>query len=155
MAQKLEVQYIQYYTGGSAAYQLDEAKPRRKKSILPKLPVLKPRVIHVDPLAVAGIVVSSVMLVLMAVGCAQLYEARQQVLQMEDYVLTLQEENAVLIETYETGYDLATVKESALALGMIPVQEANTVTISVEKPQVEQPLTGWQRVCAFLEGLFA
>lgn len=134
MARKLEVQYIQYYTDGSAARRLEDPKPKRKRSLLPKPQKVKQRVICVDPLAMTGIFLSVVMLVLMVVGCVQLYNTQQQVLRMEEYVVNLQEKNAVLTETYETGYDLETVAKSALALGMIPEDQATTVIISVDKP---------------------
>ncbi|MBO5954057.1 MAG: hypothetical protein J6Q53_08105 [Oscillospiraceae bacterium] len=160
MARKLDIQYIQYYTDGSAARQLEPKTPRKRKSAPPKVRrQKKQQVIYVDPLAMCGIVVSAVMLVLMIVGSVQLYTAQQQAVQMENYVYSLQEKNAVLTHTYETGYDLEQVKNSALALGMVPVEQVQTITIVVDQPEEEinqeVHLSYWERTCAFLEGLFA
>ena len=155
MAHKTEVRYIQYYTDGSAARQLEIRTPRKKKPAMPKARKQKKRVIYIDPLAVGGIFVSAVMLVLMAVGSIQLYAAQQQAVQMERYVAALTEQNRVLSDTYESGYDLETVEEVALALGMIPADQAQTITIQVTEPAVEAETSAWENFWAFLTGIFA
>lgn len=156
MARKTEVRYIQYYTDGSAARQLEIRAPRKKKPAMPKVRRQKKRVIYLDPLAVGGIFVSVVMLVLMAVGSVQLYTARQQAAQMERYVAVLTEQNRVLSDTYESGYDLETVEEVALALGMIPVDQAQTITIRVPETEAAEPESStWENFWAFLTGIFA
>lgn len=156
MARKTEIQYIRYYTDGSAARQLEIRPPRKKRSSLPKVRKQKKRVIYVDPLAVGGIFVSAVMLVLMAVGSFQLYAVQQQASRMESYVAALTEQNQVLSDTYESGYDLETVEEVALALGMIPADQAQTITIRIPEPgAAEEELSAWENFWAFLAGIFA
>lgn len=155
MARKTEIQYIRYYTDGSAARQLEISQPRKKKPALPKARKQKKRVIYLDPLAVGGIFVSAVMLVLMAVGSVRLYAAQQQAMQMERYVAALTAQNQVLSDTYESGYDLETVEEVALALGMIPADQAETITIRIPEPAVEQETSAWENFWAFLAGIFA
>ena len=102
----------------------------------------------------AGIVVSAAMLVLMVVGFLQLRTARQELAQMTNYVNALQAENVRLDEKYHESYDLEMVENAALGLGMIPVEEAQHITIAVEKP-VQQDITLWERISSFLVGLFA
>ena len=158
MARKSDIRYVCYYTDGSAARQLEVKPPVKKKAPIPKARPLKKIVVRIDPVAVGGIVLSAVMLILMLVGSIQLYTTRQQAQQMREYAAYLSEENASLSQTYEEGYDLAEVERSALALGMIPAEEAKNITISVAvpaAPQQEQESGMWARMSAFIEDLFA
>lgn len=155
MARQPEIQYIRYYTDGSAARKPEVRMPRKKKSVLPKAHRQKKRVIYLDPLAVGGIFVSAVMLVLMLVGSIQLYNVQQYSERMEQYVAELSLENKTLSHTYESGYDLEAVEEVALALGMIPEDQAQTITIHVSAPAAEEESSGWENFFAFLAGIFA
>lgn len=134
MARKPDVQYIRFYTDGSAARALDLRKPANRTT-LPKVRKNRVTVIRLDPLAMAGILVSAVMLVLMAVSCFRLIDLQQQTDRMDVYVDTLKEENARLEDTYRAGYDLKDVEEKALALGLIPEEEAQRITVSVTVPE--------------------
>lgn len=154
MARHPEVRYIQYYTDGSAARELQMPAPRRKKSKLPAVRRKKVRVFRVDPLALCGIVMSAVMLVLMVMGCVQLYGLQKENAQMESYVAELSASHADLLHKYETGYDLAAIEEAALAMGMIPAEEANTLTIRVPRP-AEDVADPDENFYAILSGLFA
>ena len=153
MERRKEMRYIQYYVG-SAAPKLILPPAPKKKSSLPKDRKEKTYTFPVDPLALAGIVVSAAMLVLMVVGFLQLRTARQELAQMTNYVNALQAENVRLDEKYHESYDLEMVENAALGLGMIPVEEAQHITIAVEKP-VQQDITLWERISSFLVGLFA
>lgn len=157
MARKSEIQYIRLYTDGSAARRVDFETPQRKsKTRLPK--VQKPRalVIRLDPVALCGIIVACVMFVLMAVGCVLLYDAQQESLRAEQYVRQLQEQNTQLQQAYESGYDLETVEEMALALGMVPQEQARqeTIRIPVEEAQPRQ-LSVWETIGDFFSKLFS
>lgn len=155
MAQRSDIQYIRFYTDGSAARQLQPKAPRKRKKSPVKSAQSKPQVIYLDPLALSGILVSAVMLVLMVIGCVQLLDAQQQALAMENYVASLKIENAELTATYESGYDLEEVEKTALALGMVPVDQVEKITIQLEKPEPVKEPTYWDRACAFFENLFA
>lgn len=154
MAQKPAIQYVRYYTDGSAARQVAPLSSV-KKSLLPKPRKLKRRNIYIDPVATLGIVVAVSMLVLMTVGIFQFRTAQQETADLERYVQQLTQENQLLEETYEASIDLAEVERSALALGMIPKEDAQHVTIQLSAPQIEEPAGFWERVGAFLTGLFA
>ena len=99
MAQQLRVQYVQYYTDGSAARKVEspvpQAAPRKARAKKQKRIV-----IPVDPVSILGILVAAVMLVLMVVGYTQLQNTQQEVQTMEQYVSTLRRENAALQEEY-------------------------------------------------------
>lgn len=155
MARKPDIQYIRYYTDGSAARQLEPKLPKRKKTSSPKVRRQKVRVIHVDPLALGGIVVSAMMLIMMIVGSVQLYTVRQQEQQMRSYVSSLQVENAQLHDTYETGYDIEAYEKAALAMGMVPIEDTTRITIFVSEPEVVAEPTLWEQIWVFFTGLFA
>ena len=74
---------------------------------------------------------------------------------MESYVERLQAQNEALTETYKAGYDLQEVQKMALALGMVPQEQVEHVTISVSVPQIEEAPGTWERFTTFLTGLFA
>ena len=154
MARQLDVQYVRFYTDGSAARKVAPVAPL-KTIKLPKIKKHKRITLHIDPIAIGGIVMAAVMLVLMLVGVAQLASTRQELAQMEDYVQTLQQENVSLEATYEQGYDLQAVERTALALGFVPKDEVMHVTIRVPQPQITEEPGAWEQFYTFLTGLFA
>ena len=154
MAQQTVVQYVSFYTEGSAARKviplvsLDPVKkPKTKKKKLLK--------ILVDPISLAAIVMSFMMLLLMGVGVVQLNAARENTARMAQYVEQLQNENQVLTDRFENELDLEDVERNALALGMIPAEQADTVILRVPTEPVEENPDAWQSVYTFLAALFA
>lgn len=156
MARKSDIQYIQFYTDGSAARQF-ELKPQPQKQPQPQRP--RPRrqkriVVHIDFLAVTGIVVAMVMLVLMISGASGLIRANEQVALAEGYLAEVQNENIQLRQTYCESYDLEEIRAEALEMGMIPAERAQTVMIHVEEmPVAEQTITN--SIWTVLASLFA
>ena len=155
MARKSDIQYVQFYTAGSAARQLD-IKPRQPKK---KLQQTRPRrqkkiVLHVDFIAVAGMLVAGIMLLMMLTGLSGLSKLNQEVTRLEAYLTELESENLELHQTYREGYDIDQIREEALEMGMIPAARATTVTIQVgEQAEVEEsPVSSFW---SFLTGLFA
>ena len=155
MARKPDIQYVRYYTDGSAARQLEVYSPHKKKTAAPRPRKQKGYVIYVDPLAVAGILLAMVMLVTMLVSGIQLVMARQQLSDARAYVTTLTQSNAHLRQTYEESYDLEEVEKSALALGMIPASQATTIFVDVEEEEIVEEPTFWDRLSMKLDELFA
>lgn len=157
MARKPDIQYIRFYTDGSAAKQVQEKDRRQKKYALSKAPrhENKPRVIRIDPLAVGGILISAVMLVLMIAGTVELFSVRNQADQMEQYVAQLYARNIELRSDYESGYDIDEIQRSANALGLVPIADKTvTVCVPVQNVRISQPDV-WQRLSQFFQGLFA
>ena len=153
MARQFDVQYLGGYINGSTACKVETPKPRktaRRHSVKQN----KRIVLRIDPLAIMGTMVACVMLVLLAVGFVKLMDARQELAAMDAYVQTLRQENVALQEEYNAGYDLEHVKNTALALGMVPVEQVQHVTIHVQEPEVA-PVSGWEQIRLFLVGLFA
>ena len=157
MAQKMQVQYIRYYTDGSAARKLAPAVPKRQEEMpLPRERQVKRKVLYIDPLPTVALLLAGLMLVLMVVGYVQLIHARAEITAMEAYVEQLSEKNAELSAQYQEGYDLDRVRQTALALDMVPVQQVHTITIEMPaEPSAPEQVTLWQQLGTFLASLFA
>ena len=154
MARQPDVRYIRLYTDGSAARKMEPTF--LKNTIrLPNAKRKKKLVLRIDPVAVLGVAVAAVMMVLMLVGVVQLSAAQKQEAVMAEYVQTLKTENEVLQNTYNSGYDLGEVEELALALGMVPKEQVQRISIRVAQEE-EAPTPGvWERFCLLLADLFA
>ena len=161
MARKADILYVHhYYTAGSAARKV-AVKAEHKKKPLPlfePLMMAEPDqkvVVKIDPLSMAATLVAVVLVVMMVVSLFQYSAAYQRNVALQEYVYTLEGDQARLDQTYRSGFDLAQVEAQALALGMIPADQAQTITISGEIPAPQQAQTLWQRVGMFLGELFA
>ena len=157
MIQKPEIQYIgQFYVPGSEAKVL--APKRKKKKAKTKLPVARQeqqKIICIDPVALAGIAAAVVLLTVMVLGALQLRDDWNQYETMSRYVSQLNYENAQLEQTYRAGYDLEDIRDKALAIGMVPVEELETRSVTVTISQREPEPTLWDDIVWFFSGLFA
>ena len=157
MNQKPKIQYVgQCYVHGSEARQLQlQEQKRQAKTKLPLARIQKIEKIYVDPVALAGIVVAVVMLVTMVLGAVQIKRDWDRYEQVSAYVSELKKENARLNHAYRLSYDLEDIKSKALAMGLVPKSELETVSITVTVPEREPVLTRSDEIRLFLEGLFA
>lgn len=156
MARVNKVQYVNFYTAGSAAFKYEPTPlPKKKQATLPKLRRKKRIVIHVDPVAAIGVCVAVVLLVMMFSSLAKFAAVQKQEAQMAAYVEQLQAENAALEQKYRSSYDLEEICQIAQGMGMVPVEQAERVQIQVSAPAVEEEPTAWENFCTFLTGLFA
>ena len=153
MARQFDVQYISAYTVGSTARKIEMTKPRNtaRKNAAKRS---KKIVLHIDPVAIMGIMVAGIMLIALTAGVLKLVDARQELVAMDAYVQTLRQENAALQETYDAGCDLESVRQTAQALGMVPIEQVKQVSIQVQTPEPAQH-SGWEQIRLFLVGLFA
>lgn len=157
MVQKPDIQYVdKFYVHGSEARVL-ELRPKKKKTktVLPKFYPNKETVVRIDALSLCAIVVAASMIVLMVVGCFQLKASYERYEVMNDYMISLQNENVKLSEKYYAGFDPVDIGWKAHALGMIPMEEAQTMAISVTIPEEEPAPTLWEDMVWFLKGLLA
>ena len=154
MARQPDVQYIRFYTDGSAARKVAAPAPM-KTMRLPKVKKQLRLILRLDPIAIVSIVMAVVMSVLIFTGVSQLNTAREQTAAMQHYVTSLRADNEILQQTYQEGYDLEEVERMALAIGMIPKDQAQQIPIYVTQEQPEVQLSFWQRIYAFLTGSLA
>ena len=157
MAQKPEIQYIgQFYVHGSEAKKLAQKNEQKKaKTELPQHRFERVRKVYVDPLAIGSILIAAVLLVTMVTGALSLQTAWQDLGIAQQYVYELEIRNSVLSAQYRAGYDLEEVRSAALALGMIPVEEAQTMQLRVTVPAQEPETSRVDELVWFMEGLFA
>ena len=156
MVKKPEIQYIdKFYVYGSEAKVLELKPKRRIKTVLPLFAPDNTIKIAVDPVAIGGILVALALLVALVIGSVQYVQAYRQYRAMVDYVVTEQNLNVELRETYKSQIDLLEIRERALALGMIPREEAPVITIKTELPQREPEMTYWEDFVWLCKGLFA
>lgn len=158
MAMQPDIQYVPFcYVDGTAARKVQH-QPAKKASATPapKRRQAKRKVIAVDPVAIGGIVVAVVMLVMLLAGFAKYTAMQEKNLQMQNYLTSLQLENAQLQQNFESNIDMEYVQDVEDALGMVPAGEANQIQIQVQLPAHEtQQLTLWETFTTFLAGLFA
>jgi len=155
MVQRVDIQYVRFYTQGSAAKKVAPAISVHTGA-LPQVTKRKVQRIYLDPVALLGTAVAVCMLIMMLVGLSGLRAEQAKTEEMVSYVEQLRQENEALHTQYEEECDLERIRETALALGMIPCEEAAHVAIQVSVPQVqEEPANLWQRIGTFLTGLFA
>ena len=157
MARKPDIQYIdKFYVHGSEARVL-ELKPqkRKTKTVLPEAAPVKEKVVKVDLLSLSAIAVAVTMVALMVVGCFQLKAAYNRSAAMSHYVIALQNENVDLTRDYYNGFDAADIEQKALALGMIPKEDALLLKIPGTIPEEAPAPTMWENFTWFMKGLLA
>ena len=157
MVRKPDIQYVdKFYVHGSEARVL-ELKPQKKKAktVLPKFYPTKETVVRVDALSMCALTVAVTLVVLMVVGCFQMKAAYERYEVMNDYVISLQNENVKLQKEYYAGFDAEDIGWKAHALGMIPVEEAQAMTFSAVIAEEEPAPTMWEDMVWFLKGLLA
>ena len=156
MAQKYDILYVNFYTDGTAARQVAPAfpavQPKRKVQTKAK----KKRItVFLDPVAVCSILVAAVLLVMMAVGLNQFQAVREEAQAMEAYVTQLTLQNEELTQKYHSGMNLAEIEQTALALGMVPKDQVQTIPIQVQTLEQQPQQDTWYQIGAFLANLFA
>ena len=155
---KHNIEYIQQFYSHGAEAKVIEFKPVYKDAPKPALPKQEKEpvtTICIDPIAFCGIMVAVVMLVVMIAGLIQFNVICEDHAVMENYVRQLREENVLMTQQYTSGYDLEDVGTAARTLGMIPVEEAQTISIRVHVPVREPEPTFIDNIVWFLSGLFA
>ena len=155
MVRKPDIQYIdKFFVPGAAAPQIKTREDDKQwvKTVQSRKPKLK---ILVDPVALCALVVAAAMIVLMLVGIFQFKAACDAREEVKTYLTQLQNQNARLNHEYNIQVDLADIRSQALALGMVPIEDAQVIHISVEMPEIEPEPSFWDDVVWFFSGLFA
>ena len=155
MERKPEIQYVgQFYVYGSEARQLEEKKRRQARTSLPMAQLEKLEKLYVDPVALLGIAVAIFMVVAMVIG-QQIRKDWAVYNGMSEYVSQLNRENAELSARYRESFDLEDIQKKAVGIGMIPKEDAQTMTVRVRVPEPEAKPTMWEDIVWFWNGLFA
>jgi len=155
MTRQYDIQYVNAYVSGSSALAAERTAPRKRAVKLPTPKRAKKTVIAVDPVTIMGIAVAMVLCVMLLVGWMKLDQANRKAEVMEDYVISLRQQNDQLQRTYEAGCDKTQVREIADAMGMVDISQVKHVQVQVQTPPAEKTPTAWESFCTFLAGLFA
>lgn len=157
MARKPEVQYV-YYTDGSAARALEPAilpSPRRNRARRQNSQVQEQQVIEIEVLPIVCIVICTVMLAVMLFGITQLRDAYVMEAQLEGYVAQLEQVNAERLAEYESSIDIEAVEQKAIALGLVPIEQVQHMTIRVQTPEVVEQQSFFESFISIFAGIFA
>ena len=155
MAMQPEIRYINAYVSGNVAVQPEKMPQKKSSARLPKARKQQKWLIPVDMVAVGGILAAFVLSIMLIVGLVQMNQAQREAQMYKEYALSLQQENKAMQDTYDASYDLQEVRDIALAMGMVPVEQAQHVTMQVVTPEVVQEPTAWASFWAFFLGMFA
>jgi hypothetical protein len=74
---------------------------------------------------------------------------------MHDQVIDLQNQNITLERDFRGGYDPEDIREKALAIGMVSIDQVEVIKITEYVPVEEVESTLWEEISWFLKGLFA
>lgn len=156
MNRKPDIQYIgQFYVYGSEAAAVETEPKKKRKSGLPAARPTEMITVRVDLVAVCGLVVAVAMLMVLAFAVRQYQDACRANETMTDYVIALQNENVALEQEYLSQIDLTEVRDQAVALGMIPRDQAQVIVIHPEVPQREPGMSFWEELVWYFKGWFA
>jgi len=154
---KPEIQYVhQFYVYGSEAPAVKhEQKPRQARTVLPKRKRGEGLKIFVDPVALCGMVIAVAMAALLTLGVMQFNAARQEQQEIRQYLSDLKQSNIQLQQDYRKKYDLAAIEETARAIGLVSVDQLETISVRVTIPMPEPEPSMWDMFLLDLKELFA
>ena len=158
MANRVDIQYIQFYTEGSAAKKIATPAPKKRVQEKPVAKRANRKVIRIDPVAVLSLAVCLALVITLGVGIGKVQQAKQDNLRMAQYVETLSQKSEALAQEYAAGYDLHEIEKTAIALGMVHSDQASHrgVIIQMEAQEQAQPqMNFWQNLVAFFHSIFA
>ena len=155
MAMQPEVRYINAYVSGNVAVQPAKMPQKQSSARLPKAKKQQKWLIQVDLVAIGGIMAAFVLSIMLVVGLVQMNQAKQEATMYREYAMSLKQDNEQMRDTYASEYDMEEVRDIAITMGMVPVEQVEHVTMQVAAPQVVQEPTAWESFWAFFLGMFA
>ncbi len=158
MAGRVDVQYVNFYTDGSAARKIATPRPQKQVQEKPAAKRVKRKVLHLNPVAVFSLVVCLALFITLGVGMSKVQQANEENQRMAQYVEQLSQKSEELSKEYAASYDLHEIEKTALALGMVHGDQASHrgVAVQVEAEAPAQPQMGfWENVMAFFANIFA
>lgn len=158
MASRVDVQYIQFYTEGTAAKKIATPAPKKRVQEKPAAKRARRKVVRIDPVAVLSLAVCLALTITLGLGIGKVQQAKQDNARMAAYVENLTQKSEVLAQEYAAGYDLHEIEKTAMALGMVHSDQASHrgVTIQMADQTPAQPqMNFWQNLVAFFTNIFA
>lgn len=155
MEKKPRIEYVgQFYVHGSEAREL-APKIRKPRTTLPKLNLDKIEKVYVNPVALCGLTVAVIVLIVMIIGGFRLSASWKEYNAASAVLTEVKRENARLDHKFHTSFDVEKVRDEAESKGMIPVSEAQTMSVRVTVPAPVKQRTAIDDFKWFMSGLFA
>ena len=153
MARNGKIEYVRYYNSDSLARNLEPEEPRRARRPKPK-PKAERIPIAFDPVAVFGTAVALAMFVCVVIGFFQINGVNDRLADMERQISTLKSQQYALEKEYASEIDLEEIRQTALAMGLVPVDSVRHITITVPEPVEEPSVPWWQELWLDFKSMF-
>ena len=158
MASRVDIQYIQFYTEGSAAKKIATPLPKKRVAEKSVARRAKRKVIRIDPVAILSLAVCLALAITLGLGIGKVQQAKQDNARMAAYVESLTQKSETLAQEYAAGYDLHEIEKTALALGMVHNDQASHRGVSIQmetETSVQPQMNFWQNLVVFFHSIFA
>ena len=155
MAMQPEVRYINAYVSGNIALQPEKMPQKKSSTRLPKARKQQKWLIQVDMVAVGGILAAFVLSIMLIVGLVQMNQAQREARIYKEYAMSLKQDNAQMRDTYASEYNLDEIRDIAITMGMVPVEQVEHMTMQVVTPEKAEEPTAWESFWTFFLGMFA
>lgn len=153
MAPRPDIQYVQFYTVGTAARKL-AAPTQYIPNVRPRTKARKKTAVKVYPVETLAILTAFALLVTILIGAFSYKKAAQEYQTMCRYVTDLENQRRSLADEYEKNFDENTVLQTAASTGMVKADQVQRIYISVSEPAAE-PQEESKGLIGFLTALFA
>lgn len=154
MAPRPDIQYVQFYTVGTAARKLS-APSQYIPGIRPRTKAKKKTAVKVYPVETLAILTALALLVTILIGAFSYKKAADEYQTMCRYVTDLENQRRSLADQYEKNFDENTILQTATSTGMVKADQVRQIYISVSEPAVELPEEESKGIIGFLTALFA
>lgn len=154
MANQNNIQYVRYYAPGSEAIQLEPQRRRKERPAPRPVPEEERIAIRFNPVEVFGCTVAVIMVVCVIIGFCQLYGLNDQLAQARTDLSNQKNIHYELQKNYENGYDLDEIRSAAEAMGLVPMEEVQHITITIPEPEVTEELPRWQQWWLDFQSMF-
>ena len=138
---KAEIQYVQFYTAGSAAPDLVPSY-RPEKSPAKRTKKNPQTVIYVDPVAILGVITSVILMICLLVGIHNYNKALDKNAELRAENVALSQKTEDLQKQYRDSFDSEQIRMEAILSGYVPASQLKHVTITVPQPQPEPEQPG-------------
>lgn len=154
MAERDKIEYVRYYAPGSAAHKVEPEPQRPAKPRTAPKPKAEKIAVPFDPVAVFGTTVAIVMILCVFWGFAQVNHLNDQIAGMESAISGLKSEQYTLQKEFSASIDLEDIRTTALAMGLVPMEEVRHITITVPQPEPVEELPWWQELWLEFKAMF-
>ena len=149
---RIAVQYIRPpMINGTSAMQIEvEQRERIKREKIEKKTKPKHRRIYcfnIEPVSLIGAIAAKVLGTILVFGFMDFLEVQKEYQALENHLIDIQNQNLLAENEFRSKVDLVRVQEMAESFGMIPVSEAEVVTIYIDSSEKakEEKETIWDR----------